>query len=261
MQQLGTMILFKIQNLYQLVYTIALKNIKVKYKNSVLGFMWSMLHPLAYLVIFIFVFSKAFANVERYPLYALIGLVFWTYFNNSMNQIINSVINNASIIKTIALPNILFPMSAAFAEFVTMLISMVPFFILMFFFGLQITPVTLLIIPAIVLFAMFAFGVGTFLGTFNVFFRDVGILWNTLSPALFYFTPIAYLSNLVPEEYMVFVKLNPLYHYMELLRDILFYNRFPSTETILITSILAVITFVMGVLVFYRYKRGFVSNL
>jgi ABC-2 type transport system permease protein len=255
------MLIYKIQNLYHLVYTIALKNIKVKYKNSLLGYMWSLLHPLAYLIIFIFVFSQAFANVERYPLYALVGLVFWTYFNNSMNQIIQSIINNASIIKTIALPNILFPLSAAFAELVTMLLSLIPFFALMLFFGLQITWHTALIFPAIIVYAIFTIGIGTFMGTFNVFFRDIGILWNTLSPALFYFTPIAYLSNLIPDKYQVFVQANPLFHFMTLFRDILFYNRMPSVQTLLITFILAVVTFVLGLFVFNRYKRGFVSNL
>jgi ABC-2 type transport system permease protein len=253
--------IFKIKNLYTLVYTIALKNIKVKYKNSVLGFMWSMLHPLAYLLIFVVVFSHAFGGQDRYPLYALIGLVFWTYFNNSMNQIINSIINNGSIIKTIALPNILFPLSAAFGELVTMLLSLIPFFGLMIFFGLQISAITLLIIPAIAVFGLFTFGVGTFLATFNVFFRDVGILWNTLSPALFYFTPIAFSSSLIPSNYMVFVKLNPLYHYMELMRSILFYNQLPSFTTLVITVGLAVLMMLAGVLVFNRYKRGFVSNL
>jgi ABC-2 type transport system permease protein len=255
------MILFKIQNLNHLVYTIALKNIKVKYKNSLLGFVWSMLHPLAYLVIFVFVFSHAFSAVPRYPLYALTGLVFWTYFNNSMNQIINSIINNASIIKTIALPNILFPLSAAFGEVVTTLLSLVPFFGLMLFFGLQIGWITLLIFPAIMVFSLFTFGIGTFLATFNVYFRDVGILWNTLSPALFYFTPIAFMSDFIPPQYMLYVKLNPLYHYMELMRDILFYNQLPSTTTIIITVGLALVMFVLGVFVFNRYKRGFVSNL
>ncbi|MES2558580.1 MAG: ABC transporter permease [Bacteroidota bacterium] len=255
------MILFKIKNLFHLVYTIALKNIKVKYKNSVLGFMWSMLHPLAYLVIFIFVFSNVFVGIDRYPLFALIGLVFWTYFANSMTQIINSIISNASIIKTIALPNILFPMSAAFAEFVTMLLSLIPFFVLMLFFGLKITWITLLIFPAIILFGLFTFGLATFLATFNVFFRDVGILWNTLAPALFYFTPIAFLSTMIPDKYMVYVKLNPLYHYMELVRDILYYNQLPGTTTLFITTGLALAMFVLGILVFNRYKKGFVSNL
>jgi ABC-2 type transport system permease protein len=255
------MTLSKYANLYHLVYTISLKNIKVKYKNSVLGFMWSMLHPLAYLVIFIFVFSTAFADMDRYPLYALVGLVFWTYFNNSINQILNSIIMNASLIKTIALPNILFPLSASFAELITMLLSLVPFFFLMLFFGLKITWVTILIIPAIVIFCAFTFGVGVFLCTFNVFFRDVGILWNTLAPALFYFTPIAYSSQLIPEKYLIFLKFNPLYHYISLLRDILYYNQVPSLQSWLITGGMATMIFVVGVAVFYRYKRGFVSNL
>jgi ABC-2 type transport system permease protein len=252
---------YKVRNLYTLVNTIAIKNIKVKYKNSVLGFMWSMLHPLAYLVIFIVVFSNAFGTIERYPLYALIGLVFWTYFNNSMNQIINSIINNGSIIKTIALPNILFPLSASFGEIITTLLSLIPFFGLMIFFGLKVGLITLLLFPAIAIFGLFTFGLGTFLGTFNVFFRDVGILWSTLSPALFYFTPIAFSSSLIPPKYMLIVKLNPLYHYMELMRAILFNNQLPTIGTLAITIGLALLMFGVGVFTFNRYKRGFVSNL
>lgn len=255
------MSLAKVINLYQLVFTISVKNIKVKYKNSILGFVWSMLHPLAYLVIFIFVFSTAFANMDRYPLYALIGLVFWTYFNNSINQIVNSIIYNASIIKTIAIPNILFPMSASFAEVITMLLSLVPFFFLMVFFGLKIGAVTLLIIPAIAILTMFTFGLGVFMCTFNVYFRDVGILWNTLSPALFYFTPIAYASNLIPPQYLVFLKFNPLYHYIQLMRDILYNNQVPSVQTWLLTGGMALIVFVAGTWMFNKFKKGFVSNL
>ncbi|MFN3446983.1 MAG: ABC transporter permease, partial [Bacteroidia bacterium] len=226
-----------------------------------LGFVWSMLHPLAYLVIFIFVFSTAFAGMDRYPLYALIGLVFWTYFNNSINQVVNAIVHNASIIKTIALPNILFPMSASFSELVTMLLSLVPFFMLMMFFGLQIGWITFLVIPAIIIFALFTFGLGVFMCTFNVFFRDVGILWGTLAPALFYFTPIAYSSTLIPQQYLVFLKFNPLYHFIQLLRDILYYNQMPSLQTWLLTSGMALFTSSLGVFVFNRFKRGFVSNL
>jgi ABC-type polysaccharide/polyol phosphate export permease len=255
------MAIAKYTNLYQLVYTISVKNIKVKYKNSILGFVWSMLHPLAYLVIFIFVFSTAFAGMDRYPLYALIGLVFWTYFNNSINQIVNAIVHNASIIKTIALPNILFPMSASFSELITMMLSLVPFFLLMVFFGLQIGWVTLLIIPAIIIFSLFTFGLGVFMCTFNVFFRDVGILWGTLAPALFYFTPIAYSSTLIPAQYLLFLKFNPLYHYIQLMRDILYFNQVPHVQTWLITGCMSAVTFVVGVWVFNKFKRGFVSNL
>lgn len=250
-----------LQNMPNLVTTIAVKNIKIKYKNSALGFVWSMLNPLAYLIIFIFVFGQAFPGVDRYPLYALIGLLFWTYFNNSINQIIISIISNASILKTIALPNILFPLSASVAELFTTLLSLVPFFGLMFFFGLKITGVTILLIPALLIFTAFTFGTGLFLCTFNVFFRDVGILWNTLSPALFYFTPIAFSVEIIPEKYLPLLKFNPLYHYIQLIRDVLFYNRVPSVETWLITTGLAAAMFALGVYVFYKFKRGFVSNL
>jgi ABC-2 type transport system permease protein len=249
----------KIRIYPNLVYTIAVKNIKMKYKNSALGFVWSLLHPLAYLLIFILIFSNAFPGMDRYPLYALVGLVFWTYFNGTINQMLISIISNASVLKSMAVPKLLFPLSAMFAELITLSISIIPFVGLMVFFGLKISLETLLLIPAMLIFGVFAFGVGLLLCTLNVFFRDIGILWNTLSPAIFYFTPIAYSVKLIPEKYLFALKFNPLYHYIQLLRDILYSNQVPSIETWSITLFLAIGFTAVGLLVYHKLKRNFVS--
>jgi len=254
------MVLFeKLKNFPALVHIIALKNIKMKYKNSALGFVWSMLHPLAYLVIFIVVFSNAFPAIDRYPLYALVGLIFWTFFNNTINQMLQGIIGNASVLKTMAIPKLLFPFSALVAELATFLLSFVPFFGLMVFFGLRFSVETILLIPAILVFALFAFGVHLLLCTLNVFFRDIALLWNTLSPAIFYFTPIAYSANLIPEKYLSILQFNPLYHYINLMRNILYDNTAPSLQLWGITIGMAVVFTLIGLAVYNRLKRNFVS--
>jgi ABC-2 type transport system permease protein len=249
----------KFKNFPNLVLTIAVKNIKMKYKNSALGFVWSLLHPLAYLLIFILIFSNAFPEMERYSLYALVGLVFWTYFNSTINQMLISIISNASVLKSIAIPKLLFPLSAMAAELITLSISIIPFFGLMFFFGLHVTAETLLLIPAMLIFGLFAFGVGLLLCTLNVFFRDIGILWNTLSPAIFYFTPIAYSIKLIPQKYLFALKFNPLFHYIQLMRDILYSNQLPSAETWGITIGFALGFTLIGLWVYNKLKSNFVS--
>lgn len=231
----------------------------MKYKNSALGFVWSLLHPLAYLLIFILVFSNAFAGVDRYSLYALIGLVFWTFFNNTINQMLQAIIGNASVLKTIAIPKLLFPFSAMAAELITFLLSLIPFFGLMLFFGLELSVELLWLIPAIVVFSLFAFGVGLLLCTLNVFFRDIGLLWNTLSPAIFYFTPIAYSANLIPAKYLSVLKFNPLLHYITLMREILYNNASPSLFLWTITTGMAIGFTIIGLLVYNKLKNNFVS--
>ncbi len=240
--------------------TITAKNIKLKYKNSVLGFFWSLLTPMVYLGIFTFIFSNAFPDIENYSLYAITALVFWTYFSNSSIQIVNSVISSAGILKSVNVPTIIFPITALMAETFNLILSFVPFGLLMFYFGFSPGLEVLLIIPAVLSFMLFTFGFSIIICALNVFYRDVGILWGTLMPALFYFTPIAYSYEVIPISYQWIVKFNPLFHYVELFRSILYYNEMPSSELILITTVLSLTFFGLGLLIYKRLERGFISN-
>lgn len=240
--------------------TITIKNIKLKYKNSVLGFFWSLLTPIVYLGIFTFIFSNAFPNIENYPLFAITALIFWTYFANSSIQIVNSIISSAGILKSVNVPSIIFPITALMAETVNLVLSFIPFGLLMYYFGFSPGLEILFIIPAILLFMLFTLGFSLIICALNVFYRDVGILWSTLMPALFYFTPIAYSYEVIPESYQWIVKFNPLFHYVELFRSILYYNEIPSQELLLTTVLLSVVFFCLGLLIYKRLERGFISN-
>ena len=155
--------------LYFLIY----KNLQLKYKHSLLGFVWSFLHPLVYLMIFNFVFSKAFSEIENYSLFVLSGLIFWVYFSGSCNQLASTFIKNTSLIKSFQLKKIFYPVSEQLTELISFLAGFVLFIGLMVYLNLSINLSILYIIPIIILFSIFTFSIGLILGSLNVFFRDI----------------------------------------------------------------------------------------
>jgi ABC-type polysaccharide/polyol phosphate export permease len=245
---------------FNLVITLAVKTIKLKYKNSLLGFLWSMINPLMYLLIFTFIFSNVFLDVDRYPLYALIGIVFWSFFSTSTIQVIESIINSSGVLKSINIPAIAFPLGAQIAAVFSLLLTLVPFTILMMVFGLQVGWETFLFIPILILFSLFTFGISLLLTSINVYFRDVQLAWSSLLPAIFYSAPIAYASNLIPSNYVWLVKLNPLYYFINILRDVLYDNTLPNLHDFLVAFALSFVFFGLGIIMFNRLKKGFVSQ-
>lgn len=213
-----------------------------------------------YLAIFSFVFSYAFVGIDRYPLYALSGLIFWTFFSTTTIQVIESIINSSGVLKSLNVPTISFPLSALFASVINLGISMIPFGGLMLLFGLKIGWETLLFFPILLIYAAFVFGVSIFLSALNVYFRDVQLAWTSFLPAIFYSTPIAFTSSLIPEKFLWILQLNPLYHFVTMIRKILYYNEIPSFKEFGMVSLISVIVLCAGLFVFNRLERGFVSQ-
>lgn len=243
-----------------LVNALAIKTIKLRYKNSILGFVWSLMNPLIYLVIFTVVFTHAFPQIEKYPLYALTGLVFWMFFSSSTIQVIESVINNSGIQKSINIPNIAFPLAAQLASIINLGLSLIPFTILMFVFGLQLSGITFFAIPVLLFYTAFTFGISLVLCSLNVYFRDMQLAWGSFLPAIFYASPIAYTANLIPEKFIWVVKLNPIFHFITAFRDVLYHNQLPTGNQVLLIMALGTLSLLIGLLCFNRLKKGFVSQ-
>lgn len=244
----------------ELVFVVAWKNVKLRYKNSFFGFLWSLFNPLLFLAIFTFIFSQAFPDIENYPLFALTGLIFWAFFSTTSNHILGSVVENAAVLRSVYVPPIVFPFSQLIAGLINLLISFVPFGVIMYFLGFEPNWVNLLVVPCTLLFALFTFGFSVCICAFNVYFRDMGMLWTSLQPALFYFTPIAYSYTLVPESMRWIIKFNPLYHFIELFRSVLYHNELPTQPQVLVCSALTLCSLFVGWLVFTKLKRGFIAN-
>ncbi len=246
---------------FNIILSLIKRNFKLKYKQTVLGFFWSLLHPAIFLLIFVAVFSNIFQSVPNYPLYVLSGLVFFLYFSETTNRLSHVFIQNSNMIKSYGHPKIIYALSELGSELVSFLIGLIPFMIIMFFMGMQINLNLLYLIPIILLFSVFVFTVGVILGSLNVFFRDVGILWLTLNPALFYMSPIAYTFDIIPEKFKVFITLNPLYHFLNIMRDVLYHGNAPQIRYVWICIVITLITTAISILVYRKTNNSFISNL
>ncbi|MDI1234802.1 MAG: ABC transporter permease [bacterium] len=242
------------------VLSLALKTIKLRYKNSFLGIFWSMLNPLIFLTILIIVF-KQINHIEHFALYALTGLIFWNFISASILQVLTSFIDNASILKSINLHPFCFPLSAMVAAVFNLMLTLLPFFVIMFFLGYEMNWSFLAFFPFTIITAIFVLGLGMFMGTVNVFFRDIQLLWTTIIPAFFYFTPIAYTPELLNENQRFLLKLNPFYYFVESYHDIFYRSVFPSFENFGMSLFIALLSITIGYAAFNKYRKGFISNI
>jgi len=249
-----------VQNISR-IYALSRRNVTLRYKNSLVGFFWGFFKPLLYLLIFIVVFSHTFVTFQNYVLYATSGLIFWFFFANVTNQSIASIISSAGIIKSLNVPVIFFPLAEMIGEVFNLLLSLIVFLIAMHWFGLVYSFQLLLIIPAVLLFGVFSLGLTLILCSLNVFFRDVGIIWTTVQPALFYLTPIAYPESLIPANYSLVIKLNPVYNYIKLARAILHDTTAPSAMLWLTCGVSSVVMLALGYWVFNKLKNQFIAAI
>lgn len=248
------------QHLHQL-YALTKRNVIVRYKHSVLGFLWGFLKPLIYLLIFIVIFSAQFSSVNNYVLYATSGILFWFFFSNITAQGIQSIIGSAGILKSIRIPSLLFPLAEVGSELFNLALALVVYFILMQFFGMVYTFQLLWIIPILLIFTLFTFSITLLLAALNVYLRDVGILWNTIQPAIFYLTPIAYTEELIPARFSFIIKANPIYYFIKLFRAPLYHGTAPDFKLFLLCGSFSVGLLLVSLFIFNRLKNQFITAI
>ncbi len=241
------------------IYALTKRNIKLRYKNSVIGFFWGFLKPFLYLLVFILIFSTQFSSLGNYVLYVTSGLIIWFYFSNVAGQIIQSIISSADLIKSIKIPPIYFPIAELTSELFNLCLMFIVFLLVMYPFGITYSFKLFLFFPAVILFSLFTLGFSLILSGINVFLRDVGILWNTILPAFFYVTPVAYPMSLIPLKYQFIVKMNPVYYFIELFRHIVYYPDGPSYKLWTGALISGIISFAIGYFIFQKLSRYFIS--
>lgn len=243
-----------------LLLTLAWKNVVLRYKSSLFGFVWSLLNPLLFLGIFLFIFRHAFPQVPNYPVFALTGLIFWAFFSTGSTHVLGAMVENAGVLKSLAVPPLAFPLAQLLAGLFNLLLSFVPFAFILAWFGWRPEPVHLLILPVTALLAAFLFGVGLGLCALNVYFRDIGLLWNALLPALFYLTPIAYPPDLVPARLQWVAALNPLYHFIGSVRSVLVEGTPPTATEWMVLMWMAALAMLSGLFVHHALRRGYIAN-
>ena len=238
------------------------RDISGKYKDSTLGLFWSFLNPLLSMIVLTIVFSTFFGRtIENFPVYLLSGKLVFDLFANATTGAMDSIKGNSEIIKKIYVPKYMFAVGIVCSEFIYFLISLIVLVAVMlatgapFYMSLLYSPIPLFFLLVLTM------GVGLILATATTFFTDIKYLYGVLIMLLSFMTPLFYPIEIIPQEFLFFFKVNPLYAAVSSFRDIVLYGAFPQTKFLLYLIITSIIALVIGVYLFYRYQDEFVINI
>jgi lipopolysaccharide transport system permease protein len=237
----------------ELLYFLIWREIRVRYKQTVLGAAWAVLQPLVTMIIFTYFFGKL-ARVPSdgvpYPVFFYSGLLLWTFFSNSVTSAANSLIANVNLITKVYFPRLLIPAAAVGAALVDFAIASVLLMGLLILYGYRLTWLYLMLIPIILLVAMLALGLGIWLSAINVKYRDVRYALPFVMQTWLFVSPVIYSSSLVPPEWRWVIIINPMSGLIEGFRSALFGHSFFWTG--LAYSTFATFAWLLGSAVAFR---------
>ena len=230
-----------------LIRELVTRDLKVKYRRSVLGYMWSILNPLLMMLLQTLVFSYMFRfDIPNFPLYLICGNTLFNFFNESTNMGMGSVLGNASLIKKVYVPKFIFPISRVVSSFVNLLFSLAAI---------------LLVWAPLLLLLAFCCGMAVLLSALAVYFRDLQYLYGILTMAWMYATPLFYPLSALPPFMVPVIKLNPLYHYINCMRCLVMYGTVPGPNTWIACIGSAVVMMSVGLAAFRKLQRNFILYL
>lgn len=234
------------------------KDIKIKYRNSVLGVLWSFLDPLFRMIVLTVVFSTLFRRVENYPVYYLTGQLIYSLFVGASSQAMRSMVSSSRIWKSIYVPKYLYALSAVLSNFVTYLLSLIVLFAIMFVTHVDFTIYIIFASLPILVTLILAFGVGLIIGTLNVFFRDVEHLYSVFTLLLMYALPIFYPAEILPARFKFIQTFDPMFYLLNCVRDCFYYGRLYSLQQILIPTVVAIVFLIIGIALLRKYQDKFI---
>jgi lipopolysaccharide transport system permease protein len=244
----------------ELLFNITLRQIKVKYKQTVLGISWAVLNPLSLVVVFTIIFSK-FAKIPSdnipYPIFVYSALLPWTFFSTSLSFAINSLQDNKDLITKIYFPREIFPISAVLAAFVDFCIAVIIFVILMFLFKVSLSFNALFIFPILLIQIIFTLGISLFFSALNVYYRDIGYALPLVIQLLMYTCPIIYPISIVSVRIKPFYMLNPMAPILDGYRRVLIQAKPPDFYYLGISMVVSILIFYFSYIYFKKIEHTF----
>ncbi len=242
--------LSELKDLWQyrdLLMQLIARNIKTRYKRSVLGILWTMLNPLLMMLVLTFVFSNVFRFQQpHYAAYALAGVALWNFFAQTTTGAMSELIWGGNLMNKIYLPRSIFAASALGTSLVNLLLTLIPLFVVMAITGVPFRPALLILPLPILLTAMFALGVALILSRVAAYFADVLEMYQIFLTAWMYLTPIIYPKEIISPDLQWLFNLNPMYHLIEIFRAPLLIGWLAGPKTVLASTAAAVVTLAFG---------------
>jgi ABC-type polysaccharide/polyol phosphate export permease len=255
-----------------LLYLLALKELRTRYKKSVLGWAWSMFNPLSQMIIFSIIFLKVFvatppvgdpSGLKNFPLFFLTGVLPFNFFSITIGSSIGTVQGGSSLIKKVQFPHEHLVFSIVIAQFVTLMIEVSLLTIAMMIGGNMVLPWLPVFLAVLLLFAVFTTGIALMLSAANVFFHDVNYLWGILAQLLFYATPVIYnpAATSLPGPLKAIANFGPTGSFITAIHNVMYDLRFPGPYRWLQLVLMSMVSFAAGVWVFGRLSPRFAEEM
>lgn len=245
-----------------LIFNFAISDLKIRYRNSVLGFFWTFLEPLLMLSVLYIIFTNLFnTKIEHFPLYLLLGIILWSMFARGTQTGLNSILSRSSILNQIYIPREIPPISSALTSLFMLCFEFMAFAIFLIAFKF-IPPVTIIFLPLIVFLEfILILGISLPLSVLNIRYRDIQFIWGVILQVGFFLTPIFYKLDILPDNIQKILFFSPMVRIVDIAHDITLYNVFPSTESILAAVGIVFSIFLIGYAVFKKLEPKIIEEL
>jgi ABC-type polysaccharide/polyol phosphate export permease len=214
------------------------------------------------MIVLTIVFSTLFrGTIENFPVYLLSGRLIFSFFSLATSASIKSIINSASLLKKVYIPKYIMTLADVTANFITFLISIVDLFLVIIITRADITPNILYAPIYLLLLFVFVCGVSFILSTISVFFRDMSYIYQVFTTILIYVSAIFYPKEIIPQKYQFILTFNPVFHYIEGFRQSVYYGLPPEIDNLIICTLIAFVSIVVGIVVFEKNQDKFMLHI
>jgi len=247
----------------EMIASLVRKDLRGRYKGSILGFFWTFLNPLMQLLVYSLVFSIIVrVEVEKYYLFLFVALIPWIFFSSALTSGSSVILAQKDMVKKIYFPREVLPIAHALTNFINMLFSFIVVFIVIIFSGVDINFLALMYLPLIMIIEFtLVLGITFLTSSVTVYLRDLEHIMTILNMLWMYLTPILYSITMIPAIYLPYIQLNPMTAVIVAYRDILYYAQVPMIGTLLNAVLMAVTVLIVGYLVFTKIQRYFAEEL
>jgi lipopolysaccharide transport system permease protein len=251
----------ELYNNRNLIWILAWVDFKQRYKNSVLGYFWSLLEPLLMLSILYVVFSNLMkVQVEYYQMFLLLGLIMWSFFSRSTSASLWSIVLRSNLVQKVYFPRDILVISSCITALLMSIFESVVFILFMFVFQIPLS-VYIVFLPLIILIFFFlSFGVSLALAALTVFYLDIRYIWVLVLQVGFFITPIIYPITVFPPEYRI-LTYNPIAQIIYLARDVTIYSKAPNLTSLMYVSVVAIVALIIGYWIFMRLEPKFAEEV
>lgn len=244
----------------ELIWALALKELKIRYKRSVLGFLWALLNPMLLMLVLTVVFSSIMpqAQISHYAIFILSALLPWTFFSQSLAYAAESIVSNGDLIKKVKVAKLVFPVAAVVSNMINLLLSLLPLVLIVLVMRHPFHLTWIYLPVPLFTLTLFTLGATFFFAAINVYYRDVSHILQIILQVWFYVTPIIYSLDFFPAKYRMFFKLNPLQYFFNGFRLSVYYGLLPTWESVLTSFAIGFVALYLGFAVFRRKQDEFV---